>query len=93
VSQVNEGKRILAQKAVELGFEPISTHANFMLVRVMPRCEPRRLVDALRELGYLVRGAFSAPCIADCIRITAGPPPMMIEFAEALERAVRQVTA
>jgi histidinol-phosphate/aromatic aminotransferase/cobyric acid decarboxylase-like protein len=47
--------------------------------------DPERLVDLLRERGYLVKGPFSAPCLADCIRITLGPPALMARFCDTLE--------
>jgi histidinol-phosphate/aromatic aminotransferase/cobyric acid decarboxylase-like protein len=45
-------------------------------------------VDLLRERGYLVKGPFSAPCLADCIRITLGPPDLMARFCDVLEDVV-----
>lgn len=92
VQQVDEGKRVLAEKAVELGVEPLQSHTNFMLIRVASRVQPQRLVETLRELGYLVRGPFSAVCVSDCIRVTCGSPALMMSFATALEQALEMAT-
>lgn len=91
VSEVAAGGRILAERVSQLGLEPISTAAGFMLIRVAPRCDPQRLVESLVQLGYLVKGPFSPACIADCIRVTCGSPALMSAFATALEQAVEQL--
>jgi len=44
-----------------------------------------KLVQALHTRGFLVKGPFGAPCLADCIRITLGPPELMARFCDALE--------
>ena len=92
VRQVDEGKRILASRVLELGLEPVPTQANFMLIKIAQRCPPEALVDALRERGYIVRGPFSAACISDCIRVTLGPPSLMVQFADALTQALASLT-
>jgi histidinol-phosphate aminotransferase len=93
VQQVEAGKRVLAEAAIGLGLEPIAAPTNFMLIRVAPRYEPEAVVDALADLGYLVRGPFRADCISDCIRVTLGAPPVMSEFADALGEALKQAAA
>lgn len=86
VAEVEAGGRLLAERARALGLVPLPTRANFMLVRVARRCSPSKLVEALRDRGYLVKGPFSNPCIEDCIRITLGPRALMTAFADVLEQ-------
>ncbi|MCH7564851.1 MAG: histidinol-phosphate aminotransferase family protein [Gemmatimonadetes bacterium] len=93
VASVEAGRQLLVARAEALGLVPLPTHTNFILVRVAPRCRPAELVSALRENGYLVKGAFNAPCLADCIRVTLGPPGLMAAFSDVLGRALSEIGA
>ena len=84
VDEVGEGCRLLEQRVRDIGLEPLPTHANFMLIRVGQRCDPDRLVEALKGQGYLVKGSLPE-CVSDCIRVTVGPPELMSDFADALK--------
>lgn len=86
VTQVEKGKRVLTDKALELGLEPLPTCTNFMQIRVGRLCSPADLVDRLYKNGYLVRGPSDAECLAECIRVTLGPPEVMEGFAQCLAR-------
>ena len=88
VAQVEAGAQLLAERARSLGLMPLPTHTNFMLIRVAHRCPPLQLIESLRGRGYLVKGPFSTPCLADCIRVTLGPPHLMAAFADALAQAL-----
>ena len=88
VSQVKAGERLLAAAVENLGLTPLPTHTNFMLIRVAHRCAPSSLVEALKSRGYLVKGPLDSPCVADCIRVTLGPPDLMSTFAESFRDAV-----
>ncbi len=90
VAEVRDGTRVLAAKAKELGLGPIEPHANFMLIRVAPRFEPRALVRELETHGFLIKGPFGEP-MTDCIRVTLGGPALMGRFGEALERSLQTV--
>jgi histidinol-phosphate aminotransferase len=91
VSQVKAGAQVLAERARDLGLVPLSTPTNFMLIRVAQRCSPAVLIEKLRSHGYIVKGPFGSPCLADCIRVTLGPPDVMIAFADTLQRALSEV--
>ena len=88
VAEVGAGGALLAERARALGLTPLPTHTNFMLIRVAHRCPPPQLVESLRERGYLVKGPFNTPCLADCIRVTLGPPELMASFAECLREVL-----
>ena len=87
VAEVEEGRRLLANKATDLGLTVLPSHANFLLIRVGHRCTPVDLVEALKRRGYLVKG-LGAPCVSDCIRVTLGPSDLMSDFAESLRQAL-----
>jgi histidinol-phosphate aminotransferase len=88
VQDVNAGRRVLEGRLSEQGFDPLNSRTNFMVVRVGHRVPPADLVASLRMRGYLVRGPFAAPCMADCIRITVGPPALMEAFCDVLHETV-----
>ena len=66
----------------QLGFEVLPSSANFVFAR-HPRLAGRPLAAALREHGVLVRH-FSAPRIADFLRITVGSDPQIDRLTDAL---------
>ena len=84
LAQIEEGKKILVSQVEDLGLKALPSHANFVLIRVADRCQPAQLVEALKQRGYLVKGPLDAPCVADCIRVTLGPPDLMSNFADSL---------
>jgi histidinol-phosphate aminotransferase len=91
VSQVKAGAQVLSERARGLGLAPLPTPTNFMLIRVAQRCLPALLIERLRDSGYIVKGPFGSSCLADCIRVTLGPPELMSAFADALEEALSEV--
>ncbi len=90
VAQVEAGGQWLAKRAQALGLIPLPTHTNFMLLRVAGRCDPSQLVERLRYHGYLVKGPFDSPCLANCIRVTLGPPDLMEAFSIGLARSLSE---
>ncbi len=83
-TQVDMGGRLLMERARVLGLSVLPTRTNFMLIRVAPRYRPARIIELLRQRRYLVKGPFSAPGLAGCIRVTLGPPALMAAFADVL---------
>lgn len=88
VGEVDAGRATVAQRVGALGLEALPGETNFQLIRVSKRIEPATLVDALRDRGYLVKGPFGAPCLADCVRVTLGPPKLMAKFCDAVEEVL-----
>jgi histidinol-phosphate aminotransferase len=88
VAEVDAGRQVLCERVTALGLEAPAGQTNFQLVRCARRIEPARLVALLRDHGYLVKGPFAAPCLADCIRVTLGPPALMAEFGDALQAVI-----
>jgi histidinol-phosphate aminotransferase len=89
VSEVQAGAQFLAERASALGLTPLlPVFTNFMLIRVAHLCPPAQLVENLLKRGYLVKGPFSAQCLADCIRVTLGPPKMLTGFVDCLQEVL-----
>lgn len=91
VNQVKAGAEVLTERARGIGLVPLPTPTNFMLIRVAHRCSPEVLIEELRNSGYIVKGPFGSPCLADCIRVTLGPPEVMESFANTLEEVLTRV--
>jgi histidinol-phosphate aminotransferase len=89
IAAVQAGAQVLAEQARTLGLTPLlPVYTNFMLIRVAHRCPPAQLADNLRSRGYLVKGPFAVPCLADCLRVTLGPPEIMTGFVRCLQEAL-----
>jgi histidinol-phosphate aminotransferase len=82
--EIEEGRAVLAATVADLGlgFPPCPT--NFQLVEFPEGLDTRRVVDELFKRKYLVKGAFTAPSVRRCIRVTLGDAEVMRGFAEAL---------
>jgi histidinol-phosphate aminotransferase len=83
VDQVDAGREVLSRDVAAMGLTPLPSHANFMLIRVAHKRQPKQIIEELKTKGYLVKG-LEPPCVADCIRVTLGPPDIMSRFAASL---------
>ena len=88
VAEVDAGRQTLAQRLPPLGLDVLPGQTNFQLIDCAQRIAPAELVELLHERGYLVKGPFSAPCLANCIRITLGPAALMGRFCDVLEEVL-----
>jgi histidinol-phosphate aminotransferase len=86
VQAVKENRERLVVSLTELGLEPLSSFANFVLVPVSDSSEISRklLLD-----GVAVRQLENLAGIGDALRITIGPWPMLEECVTALKSALR----
>jgi histidinol-phosphate aminotransferase len=73
--------RLVAMPAMEQVFR---SDANFLLVRCR---DARRLLEAGKSVGLLVRDFSSAPRLAGCLRISVGTPEQNERLLAAVERA------
>jgi len=87
MAEVAAGKQVLESQVRELGLPVLPTHASFALIRVADRVHPVKLMEALKQYGYLVK-TMDADCVNDCIRVTLGPPEIMSDFARCLGEAL-----
>lgn len=77
----NEGRGFLAKAFAELGLKVFTSQANFLVARPPAGVDIRKLVAALRERGYLIKGPFGDPPLTDCLRVTTASVPIMEAFA------------
>jgi histidinol-phosphate aminotransferase len=84
LEQIESGRSVLAAAARELGLGFPYCPANFQLLRFVGVGDTGPLCAALKQLGYLVKGSFTAPCVRDCIRVTLAGPDVMAGFVAAL---------
>jgi histidinol-phosphate aminotransferase len=80
---VAERERLQEALAALPGVQPLPSQANFLLCRFQG-LSGRELADALAEQGILVR-SFSAPNLADAVRITVGRPDQNAALLAALQ--------
>jgi histidinol-phosphate aminotransferase len=74
----------LAREIRALGFAPLPSVANFLLV---PTTKAFSIAKSLREKGIAIRPFRDLPGIGDAFRITAGPWPVMERALAALRDA------
>jgi histidinol-phosphate aminotransferase len=88
--EVEAGRSMLRAAAGELGLGYPECVTNFQLLRFPGTINLAAVVDGLKAEGYLIKGPFSAPCIADCLRVTLAGPEVLGPFCEALRRVANQ---
>lgn len=90
---VAEGGALLAERTRALGLTPLSSHGNFMQIRLPEDLEPAAVVKALEERKWLIKGPYKDACLESCIRVTLGGPELMRRFADVLDEVVGQLRA
>ena len=91
-AEVWAGRAVVEARARALGLTPLPSHANFMQLRLPRTLEPRAVVEALRERGWLIKGPFREECLVGCVRVTLGPPSLMERFADTLDDVVARLS-
>jgi histidinol-phosphate aminotransferase len=89
--EVTAGREILLAAAEELGLECPYCPTNFQLVKFTGIFDTSRIVEVLKDKGYLVRGSYTQPSVRSCIRVTVGGPDVMLGFVRALRAVVSEV--
>jgi len=79
---IRERERLFRGLQEISGLSPVSSHANFMVVR--STIEPRLLLEELLRRDILVRDVSSYPMLKDYFRITVGKPEENDELVAAL---------
>ena len=77
-----ERDRVHNELAGISGLEPVSSRANFIVVR--SSVEPRRVFDALLERGILIRDVSAYPMLQDYFRVGIGTPEENDQLLEGL---------
>jgi histidinol-phosphate aminotransferase len=81
---VRESAQILQAVARRFGLPAPPAHANFQLLKVGPRFDPKQLSERLKERGWVIKGPFPEEVMRDWVRITLGDPDLIAAFAERL---------
>jgi len=69
---VSERDRVFGELKCITGLQPVSSRANFMIVRSV--IQPRRVFEELLKRGILIRDVTSYPMLQDYFRIGVGTP-------------------
>ena len=80
----NAGRDYLERALTELGLQPFTSHANFVVARVPAGTDIASIVAGVRAQGFLIKGAFPGTPLADCIRVSTARVPVLREFMTAL---------
>jgi histidinol-phosphate aminotransferase len=91
-AKVEEMKRqrvYLAEKLKSLGFRVYPSECNFLLCESPVKSES--LVRHLRQRGVAIRDCGAYPLLADHVRVTIGPKPMMDRFLDILDPTMAEV--
>lgn len=88
VAALEEGRAVLIAAATALGLRVPPCPANFQLIEFPDPVRVPAVVATLERSGFLVKGGFTHPSVAACIRVTLAGPPVMSSFARALREAV-----
>ncbi len=83
--ETKAGQAFLRNRFETKGIQTFTCPTNFMLIRLPVEVNRIELVNHLMAEKYLVKGDFSDPCLADCIRITTGPVEVMANFWKVFE--------
>ena len=86
VEQVRETQRETAAELRALGYEVVTTPANFLLVKV---ADPAGLVRFLAARSVLVRDRSTLPQMDGYVRVTIGTPEQMARFVDVMNEAAR----
>jgi histidinol-phosphate aminotransferase len=82
---IAERERLFSELGKIEGLAPVSSHANFMIVR--STMEPRQVFTQLVERDVLIRDVSGYPMLNDYFRVSVGTP----EENEVLLRALREI--
>jgi histidinol-phosphate aminotransferase len=83
VDEVLEARTRVSEALVGLGYSPLESQANFVLVPVR---EAKLTTAALRERGVAVRPFTGIPGLGDAVRVSVGRWDYMERFLGALEQ-------
>jgi len=88
VQRIEAGRAVLLDAAAAVGIHAPSCPANFQLLELNVSLNPSRVVQELKDRGYLVKGGFTHPSVVHCIRVTLDGPDVMKGFVQALREVV-----
>ncbi|MDC0065521.1 histidinol-phosphate aminotransferase family protein [Verrucomicrobia bacterium] len=90
LADLQAGKELLITRAANLGFEPLKTYTNFLLLKVPEPLHASDLQGRLKERGYLIKTFQGVPCMEDLLRVTLASPKVLSLFCDALTDAIKE---
>ena len=88
VAETNESKNMLYRELDNLGVPYCRSDANFVLLRIGPRCA--LLCRKLKEKGILVRDRSADQLLDGCVRITLGTVKQTTQLIRALRQIIQE---
>jgi histidinol-phosphate aminotransferase len=92
VAELEAGRSVVSRfaRAHNFGLPPCPT--NFQLIELPDHYSPSRIVGALREKGFLIKGGFHARALRQCVRVTLDGPALMQRFVDTFAQVLAQDT-
>jgi len=90
LADLQAGKELLITKAANLGFEPLESYTNFLLLKVPEPLRAADLQGRLKERGYLIKTFPSIPCMENLLRVTLASPKILSLFCDTLADAIKE---
>lgn len=85
VAEVSQGRNYVQNRLSKLGVRWFGGNfSNGMLIFLRDKKQTQELLEALKEKKIYLRGSFEYP-IENCIRLTLGPKPIMVQFMREFE--------
>lgn len=88
VEKTIEERRFITLKLEELGFDPIPSEANFVLLKTPSKITPDGLFDYLLEKGFRIR-IFKHPRLQQFVRITVADRETNLDLLENLNKLIK----
>ncbi|NKB55251.1 MAG: aminotransferase class I/II-fold pyridoxal phosphate-dependent enzyme [Alphaproteobacteria bacterium] len=85
---LREGRKVLVDFARQHNFAAPECPTNFQLLDLDEQYDPGEIISALKGRGFLIKGAYKAPAIRNCLRVTLDGPDLMQQFVTAFERVL-----
>ncbi len=89
LKNIQVGKELLISEAIKMGFVPIDTYTNFLLLRASKNIDVIKLKSYLNYHGYIIKIYNNIPCMNNILRITIGSPKIIRSFCAVLAKGVR----
>lgn len=88
LDMLQEGRNVIVDFARRHNFAAPECPTNFQLLDLGEQYDPGEMVAALKARGFLIKGAYKAPAIRNCLRVTLDGPDLMQQFVAAFERVL-----
>jgi len=92
VKGLKQGKDYVQHRLSQLGISwSGGNFSNGMLIFLRDTQETHELLEALKKKKIYIRGSFEFP-VENCVRLTLGPKPVMMQFMKEFERAMGRMS-